>query len=355
MNTRSTKRSRSPSPEIDHPVLHPPAPELNQPRFAKRPRTDDLSEKEMKKMEKGFGRDIANQVKHAKANKVTMHYFNLESALAAPSRIQQAPSHVVHEWMDGQPRVAVSQDGYPLVVHLPGAIRTTSANILLELLVAFGSDKAIKLKTACGADKTRNAAASYKIRHGQLAGIFKAVKAWLPIGHPDGEPVGSRDMFNTSSAFNATRALIPQLRFLSHRTNCLIDAIDPKGLAQLIELNKTANLILPAWRTLSTGDPLLMEGREFMFNRQTPLHPDLSDEPGFWAALTVVGTFRGGPLYIPCLNLRMLYTHGTMILVRGRLLPHEVEAFSDGQRVTIAHFTHRTLGRLVVLPLRLHV
>ncbi|KAF7335733.1 hypothetical protein MVEN_02229000 [Mycena venus] len=34
---------------------------------------------------------------------------------------------------------------------------------------------------------------------------------------------------------------------------------------------------------------------------------------------------------------------GTMIMVCGRILPHAIEAFSDGQRIVIAHFTHQTL------------
>lgn len=62
-----------------------------------------------------------------------------------------------------------------------------------------------------------------------------------------------------------------------------------------------------------------MEGREIMYNRQTPLHPDNSDPKRGWAILVVVGPLTGGALYIPCLNLRLRYTDGDMIMIRGRI------------------------------------
>ncbi|KAJ7674248.1 hypothetical protein B0H17DRAFT_1241668 [Mycena rosella] len=80
-----------------------------------------------------------------------------------------------------------------------------------------------------------------------------------------------------------------------------------------------------------------------MYNRKTPLHPDKSDHKRGWAVLVVVGPFTGGALHIPFLNLHMSYTNGTMIMIRGKVLPHEVEAFCTCQHICIAHFTHRSL------------
>jgi hypothetical protein len=48
-----------------------------------------------------------------------------------------------------------------------------------------------------------------------------------------------------------------------------------------------------------------MEGRAIMYNRQTP----------------------GGDLYIPRLKLRIRYLPGDMVVLRGRILPHEVRAW----------------------------
>jgi hypothetical protein len=87
-----------------------------------------------------------------------------------------------------------------------------------------------------------------------------------------------------------------------------------------------------------------MEGRAIMFNRQTPLHPDRLDPFTSWAIMIALGDFQnGGDLYVPRLKLRIRFLPGDMIAIRGRILPHEVEAWSGGQRVSIAHFTHQSL------------
>jgi len=69
--------------------------------------------------------------------------------------------------------------------------------------------------------------------------------------------------------------------------------------------------------------------------------------------LVALGDFQGGGSFIPRLNLRMFYQPGTIILLRGHILPHEVEVFSEGQRISIAHFTHESLWRELGLELPL--
>jgi hypothetical protein len=150
-------------------------------------------------------------------------------------------------------------------------------------------------------------------------------------------------MLNTGKAFSASLNLIHQLRLVSIRVNAMLKYADPVHFAECEQLRKEAEVRHYFLQVIGADDPLQMEGRELMYNRQTPLHPDKSDHKNGWAVLVVVGPFKGGELYIPCLDLRMRYTDGTMIMVRGKILPHEVEAFSDGQRITIAHFTHRSM------------
>ncbi|KAK7055063.1 hypothetical protein R3P38DRAFT_2760345 [Favolaschia claudopus] len=285
--------------------------------------SDPLSEDQLKRLEKGFGREIKRLAQVAKDNRVVMSQFSFQEALLG--RAQSVPPALV-KWDDASPRIAVSNDGFGLVVHLPGAIREASADILLSELVQFVHD-GFKgtLSLAAGADgQTRGQRKSYNIRPGQVAGLFKLVRAWLPIGHPHDNPVPSRDMLKTGKGFAASLQLIAQLRLISHRVNCLIDEIDPTHSAQLQELHASACKRYRFYDILGTKDPLYMEGRELMYNRQTPLHADKSDPKNGWAVLVVVGPFTGGDLFIPCLNLQMRYTHGTMIMVRGKLLPHEV-------------------------------
>lgn len=99
----------------------------------------------------------------------------------------------------------------------------------------------------------------------------------------------------------------------------------------------------PHAKAMDAIDGLMWEGRSLQYNRQTPLHPDSTDPPQAWVALVAFGRFTKGFLWIPRLNLLLFYGPGSIIFLRGHILPHEVLAFEDGQRVSIAHFTHQSL------------
>jgi hypothetical protein len=105
---------------------------------------------------------------------------------------------------------------------------------------------------------------------------------------------------------------------------------------------------IKAWSVING---LLWEGRSLQFNQQTPLHPDSTDPPSYWVALVALGEFTKGQLFIPRSNLWLWYEPGTIILLRGHILPHEVEEFFGGQRVSIVHFTHESLWKALGLSL----
>ncbi|KAK7021159.1 hypothetical protein R3P38DRAFT_2781125 [Favolaschia claudopus] len=271
---------------------------------------DPISESDLQRMERDFGREIKKLVNDARGNKdsygfrlVVVAEFDFMAAVAGARQAVPTESYV---WMDAVPRVACSADGFGLVVHLPGAIKRASADILLNNLVDF-VDLGFKgkLSLVAGADgKTRDQEGSYHVRPGQIAGLFKLHST----------PVPSRDMLKTGTGFVASLDLIAQLRLVSHRVNCVVEEVDPVYYAQLKELHAAASKRYRFYDVLGTKDPLYMEGRELMYNRQTPLHPDKSDPKLGWAVLVVVGPFTGGDLVIPCLNMRLLYTHGTIIM-----------------------------------------
>jgi hypothetical protein len=99
-------------------------------------------------------------------------------------------------------------------------------------------------------------------------------------------------------------------------------------------------------KALSALDPMYIEGKAIMFNRQTPEHKDRQDPINSWALLLCLGSFAtGGCLVIPKLKLRMRFLPGDVILLRGRVLEHYVEAWGTGQRISIAHFTHESLWK----------
>lgn len=159
------------------------------------------------------------------------------------------------------------------------------------------------------------------------------------------KPTIASHMIKTGRVFSASLELLSQMRLISVRVNVLVKAVDPIHYAQMVELRAAAELKHKFFEVIGTGDPLNMEGRELIFNRQTPLHPDRSDHWESWACIMAIGPFKGGPLHIPSIGLRMEYWDGTMILLRGKILKHEVEAFSGGQRISIAHFTHRSFWK----------
>jgi hypothetical protein len=138
-------------------------------------------------------------------------------------------------------------------------------------------------------------------------------------------------------------AIKDDFRFNSHRINSLLKYLDFEQYEALLQLKKAMHKKYPFTKALDSLDPLMMEGRAFMWNRQTPLHPDRADPVKGWAALMVLGHFEKGPLWIPCLNLRLQYEPGAIIFLRGHILPHKVEAWVGGQRVSIVHFMHQSV------------
>ncbi|KAJ7653842.1 hypothetical protein B0H17DRAFT_1146949 [Mycena rosella] len=281
----------------------------------------------LKRLRKGFEREVRNLVSAAKQNEVVMSKFNFERACS--NKKQRDNNNITERtWMDGIPRMAVSADGVPLLIDLPGAIKEGST--LIEFVDGLGG----KLPKCAGADKEgRGRVNSYKQVAGQIAGLFKMTKAWHAIGHnvpPHDDPTVASHILKSGRNFSASLALISQLHLISYRVDAMLQYGDEAHFEACKKLRAEAEKRHKFLKVIGSDDPLVMEGREIMYNRQTPLHPDKSDHKRGWAVLVVVGPFTGGALHIPCLNLHMSYTNGTMIMIRGKVLPHEVEAFSNG-------------------------
>jgi len=158
------------------------------------------------------------------------------------------------------------------------------------------------------------------------------------------DPVISKDFIKSASQFLKTTKTIAGLEILSHSINATLEAIDNVQYKALVELWQKAEVQNPFVKAFRCFDPLVMEGRAIMYNRQTPVHPDRQDPFTSWATMITLGTFcEGGDLYIPRLKLQIRYLPGDMVVLRGRILPHEVMAWGVGQRISIAHFTHQSL------------
>jgi hypothetical protein len=137
---------------------------------------------------------------------------------------------------------------------------------------------------------------------------------------------------------------LAEMQSLSLLVNAILEKIDKNQFEALASLQTKISTQYPVVKALSSIDPLIMEGRAIMFNRRTPTHTDRLDPVRAWATMITFGKFsEGGECYIKRLKLRIRYLPGDAIIIRGRILAHEVEEWGSGQRISIAHFTHTAL------------
>jgi len=161
-----------------------------------------------------------------------------------------------------------------------------------------------------------------------------------------GQVVPSADCLKSGGVFAKTAELYQKLHLLSNKINEAIQVVNPKFFASLSQFHKVSMAKHPSLAIWATIDPLLLEGRELLFNRHSGRHFDIQDPKLAYAGLYAAGTFTsGGYVFFPQLNLRVLLLPGDFILLHGRVLEHEIEAWEGGQRISILHFTHTSLWR----------
>jgi hypothetical protein len=164
-------------------------------------------------------------------------------------------------------------------------------------------------------------------------------------------PLKGKDTLTLSSdmigkTLMATSDLVRELSLLSHRVNTCIKVGDPIYYSNLLEFRRRHCNTHAAIEAYGTIDPLLMEGRELLYNVRLPTHTDRQDPRRSMAVFTVFGDFTGGYLLYPSLGFRVRFDAGDVNSLRGRIVHHEVEDF-EGQRISIPHFTHTSCWRSV--------
>jgi len=224
------------------------------------------------------------------------------------------------------------------------------------------------LELGGGADASScNTASSYVHHEGELSGIIKLVLLWHAIGHKvsqyifciplqlmfsqKDDSVISKDFIKLASQFLKMMKTIAGLEILSHGINATLEAIDNVQYKALVELRQKAEVQNPFVKAFGCFDSLAMEGRAIMYNRQTPVHPDHQDPFTSWATMITLGTFcEGGHLYIPRLKLQICYLPGNMVVLRGRILPHEVKAWGWGSEFQLLTLLIKAFGIAVECP-----
>ncbi len=145
-----------------------------------------------------------------------------------------------------------------------------------------------------------------------------------------------------------TCTLLNELGLLAHRVNACIKFADPKFHRDLQVFREKHLKSQAAIEAIASIDPLLVEGREILYNVRLSEHTDRQDPRRSLAAFTVFGEFQGGYVLYRTLGIRVRFKAGDVNLLRGRVVPHEIEPFT-GQRISIPHFTHTSCWKSVGL------
>lgn len=162
------------------------------------------------------------------------------------------------------------------------------------------------------------------------------------------ELVPSQDMVGyTSQSNRAHQEVVGSLDILSHRVNAILEFMDPQHYAHAVELRRRVHSMFPFTRSIAAIDPLVYEGREILANVQMSDHTDRFDPIWGNAIIAGAGEHRDGYLRFPNLGLRVRLNPGDIVMFRGRVLRHSVEPWSGGQRISIPHFTHSTVWKMM--------
>jgi hypothetical protein len=204
---------------------------------------------------------------------------------------------------------------------------------------------------------------NYITKPGQISGTIRIPRGWHGVGQSvrfqhtlysptqfsqKGPFVPPMDIMKSGTIFAATIKLFKELRYLSHRVNEVIRCVDPDFYENCLKLRERFRR-LPFLQALSSIDPLVVEGREALFNRESPEHTDSSDPPWSLAVLVALGNFRGGDVNMKQLGLTVRMEPGDVVVLRGRVIKHGILAWVGGQRICIPHFTHTSLWKLLNL------
>lgn len=153
----------------------------------------------------------------------------------------------------------------------------------------------------------------------------------------------SKNQVETATRFAISREVIHALDPIGARVNAILEFLAPEAFLASVELRSRIRIKYPWAQDLFTNDCLLMHGRSFAFNRQTNTHTDSRGPLGEWTPLVGLGFSVGVKLRLAGIKEILCFEPGTIIFLRGGEIPHSIEAWTGGQRVSIACFTHKNI------------
>lgn len=94
--------------------------------------------------------------------------------------------------------------------------------------------------------------------------------------------------------------------------------------------------------------PSAFSGIGVIVNRVTPAHRDRGASAPVFDLLASMGLHKSATISLPDVQADLSYGPGTILLVCGRVLRHEVQIWDGGERICVAHYmrdnVHNRLG-----------
>jgi len=287
--------------------------------------------------------EVEAMVEKAMVNRFVAQHYSFEDALKGK---QFGDVDKVITFDDEIPRSIWSNDGVLLGVHLPGLIKDRGKQAITDNLIDF----ALICPPSRGATRVSRGNEQVYVEADnpdRIVGEVRISRGWNAIGRKGADTqVVSRDMLRSCKMFMQSCNLISELELLAHRINSCIKVADPEFYQHLLEFREKHKDAQVGTKALSSIDPLLFENRELLYNVRLTRHVDSQDPRRSLAAFAVFGKFTGGYMRYASLGVRVRAQAGDMNLLRGRMVPHEIEEF-EGQRISIPHFTHSSCWKSV--------
>jgi len=107
---------------------------------------------------------------------------------------------------------------------------------------------------------------------------------------------------------------------------------------------------LHAWHEHVNLWPSAFSGIEAIVNRSTPAHRDPGASSSTFDLLVSAGTHTSSSIHIYDVNANLEYQPGTIVLLCGRVLKHEVLSWNGGERICIAHYMWDNVHQRLNLP-----
>ncbi|KAH7332883.1 hypothetical protein B0J17DRAFT_632155 [Rhizoctonia solani] len=199
------------------------------------------------------------------------------------------------------------RNGIRLIYFLPNcfgksAKETRFQNYFQELLALFA---AVKLST-CQAD-ANGRGSGYVFEEGRYTGCVNMAYAWVALMRKD-------QLINWAIQGRGSHGIQTNESFWAY-----------------LKMSTRVRQGIPAAAAVAVHEPAVSSGKSI-----------IKEHPAGWSLLAIFGTCKTGMLSIPRLGIRFHNLPGTLVLLRGRLLEHEVVEW-DGKdyRICVAHFTHK--------------